>query len=325
MSSANRIRKQSLIKKVYELVSKHEQVVIVNLLNVGSNQVQKIRADLEKLGATLVIGKNTVIKKAMNLRVQKLSEAKNIDDIEFFEQFGAQGMPQLNSLIEQTKGKIGLIFSDTPAFELKPIIESHRVKTTAKVGMISQCDVIVPTGPTGLDPAQISFFHALQMTTKINKGQIEIVKEFQVCFNGEEVTNSAAVLLKKLNITPFEYGMELIGVYSNGSILSPEIVSITPDSIVERFQTAVSNISAMSLALNLPTAASVPHMIANSFKNICAISLESGFEIEAMKNMSSAPAVAAPVEEKKAEVQAAAPEEEEEEEDVDMGDLFGDF
>jgi len=48
-----------------------------------------------------------------------------------------------------------------PAFELKPIIESNRVKTAAKVGMISQCDVIVPPGPTGMDPSMISFFHAL--------------------------------------------------------------------------------------------------------------------------------------------------------------------
>lgn len=324
MSGANRLRKQNLIKKVYELVSKHEQVVIVSLLNVGSNQVQKIRAGLDKVGATLVIGKNTVIRKAMMLRASKLADAKNVEDMEFFEQFGGQGMPQLNSLIEQTKGKVGLIFSDTPAFELKPIIESHRVKTTAKVGMISQCDVTVPCGATGLDPSQISFFHALQMTTKINKGQIEIVKEYQVCFNGKEVNNSAAVLLKKLNITPFEYGMELVSVYSNGSILSPEIVSITPDSIVERFQSAVQNIASMSLALGMPNAASVPHMIANTFKTVCAISMESGFDIEAMKNMSSAPAAAAPVEAKKVEEQAPE-EEEEEEEDVDMGGLFGDF
>lgn len=81
----------------------------------------------------------------------------------------------------------------------------------------------------------------------------------------------------------------------------------------------------MSLALNLPTAASVPHMIANTFKNICAISIESGFEIEAMKNLSSAPAATVDAKattkvEAKVEV-----EEEEEEEDVDMGDLFGDF
>lgn len=70
------------------------------------------------------------------------------------------------------------------------------------------------------------------MSTKINKGAIEICKEFQVCYKGQEVNNSAAALLKKLNITPFEYGMELIGVYSNGSILSPEIVSLTPAVIL---------------------------------------------------------------------------------------------
>lgn len=190
--------------------------------------------------------------------------------------------------------------------------------------MISQCDVVVPCGSTGLDPSQISFFHALQISTKINKGQIEIVKDFLVCTKNTPVNNSAAALLKKLNITPFEYGMEIIGVYSAGSILDASIVSITPDSILAKFSTCVSNISAMSLALNMPNACSIPHMIANSFKNICAISMESGFEIEAMKNMSAAAPVSAAVETKKVEAQVEE-EEEEEEEDVDMGDLFGDF
>jgi large subunit ribosomal protein LP0 len=40
--------------------------------------------------------------------------------------------------------------------------------------------VFVPAGPTGMDPSQISFFHALQISTKINKGQIEITKDYQV-------------------------------------------------------------------------------------------------------------------------------------------------
>merc|ERR1719174_257086 len=137
MSSENRIRKGNLMKKVYELVSKHEQVVLVSLLNVGSNQVQRIRQGLDAMGATLLIGKNTVIKKAIALRAAKLADQKNVDDREFYEQFGGEAMPQLNALLEQTKGKVGLIFSDVAAFELKPIIESHRVKTSAKVGMIA--------------------------------------------------------------------------------------------------------------------------------------------------------------------------------------------
>lgn len=277
------------------------------------------------MGATLLIGKNTVIKKAMGMRAEKLANQKNVLNRDYYEQFGSEGMPQLNNLIEATKGKLGLIFSDRAAFELKPVIESNRQPCTAQVGMIAQCDVTIPTGSTGMDPSQIAFFHALQVSTKINKGAIEIVKEFQVLKKGNVVTTAGAVLLKKLNITPFEYGMELVTVYSDGSILDPAVVNITPSVILEKFSQNVQNITAMSLGLNIPTELSVPHSIANAFKNVCAISLEVKFEIEAMKNLKQAgpatvAAVAAPVAAAKVEV-----EEEEEEEDVDMGDLFGDF
>jgi large subunit ribosomal protein LP0 len=70
--------------------------------------------------------------------------------------------------------------------------------------------VTVPAGPTGLDPAQISFFHALHITTKIQKGQIEILKDVKVCEKGRIVGNSEAALLAKLNIKPFFYGMDVL-------------------------------------------------------------------------------------------------------------------
>lgn len=76
----------------------------------------------------------------------------------------------MEKLKEILKGKVALLFSDEPVFELKPIIESNKVDTVAKVGMIAPKDVVIPPGATGMDPSQISFFHALNMTTKINKG-----------------------------------------------------------------------------------------------------------------------------------------------------------
>ena len=51
---------------------------------MGANQVQKIRNQLSKLGATLVIGKNTVIRKALNLRQNNLKDAKDLEDREFY-------------------------------------------------------------------------------------------------------------------------------------------------------------------------------------------------------------------------------------------------
>jgi len=65
-----------------------------------------------------------------------------------------------------------MIFSDAPIFELKNKIEANKLPTEARVGVISPVDYTVPAGPTGLDPSQINFFHALNISTKINKGQI---------------------------------------------------------------------------------------------------------------------------------------------------------
>ena len=111
------------------------------------------------------------------MRSNELSE--DVEDHAYFSQYG-KPLEQLSALQEQIKGKVGLIFTDEPVFELKPIIESHKVKTPAKVGMIAPINVTVPPGPSGLDPSQISFFHALHISTKIQKGQIEILKEVKV-------------------------------------------------------------------------------------------------------------------------------------------------
>jgi large subunit ribosomal protein LP0 len=122
-------------------------------------------------------------------------------------------------LIPLLKNKVALIFSDASVYELKKQIESNKVPTEARVGALSPIDFAVPAGPTGLDPSQINFFHALNVSTKIVKGQIEITKDFRVCTVGKKVKASEAALLKKLNLKPFEYGMKIYTVYDDGSII----------------------------------------------------------------------------------------------------------
>ena len=121
--------------------------------------------------------------------------------------FGKEGILSLDKLYHLIKVKVGLIFSDIPTYEL--MIEENRIATAAKVGVVAPCDVSIPAGPTGLDPSQISFFHALKMSTKIQKGQIEL-KEFLACFKGRSVSTSEATLLQKLNIKAFLYGIKLL-------------------------------------------------------------------------------------------------------------------
>jgi large subunit ribosomal protein LP0 len=216
-------------------------------------------------------------------------------------QFGGV-IPELKVLSEKLKDKVAIIFTDAPVFELKGKIEANKIPTEARVGVVSPVDFTVPAGPTGLDPSQINFFHALNISTKIVKGQIEITKDFRVTTIGKKIKASEAALLKKLNIKPFEYGMKINCVYDDGAIVPQEVINIDPAQLVTKFQLGIRNLAGLSLAAGYPIEATVPLIISNSFRNIAALSLESGYNISyfrfKIKELdllaSSGPAVVAP-------------------------------
>ena len=148
-----------------------------------------------------------------------------------------------------------------------------QVVAAAKAGAVAPKDVKVPAGPTGLEPTQTNFFQALGIATKIVKGTIEIITEVQLCTAGEKVGSSQAVLLAKLGVKPFEYGLKVVKVFSDGSVLDPAVLNISNDDVIVLFQQSVNRISALSLQVGYPAASAIPHMIVNSFKNLAALAI----------------------------------------------------
>merc|ERR1719384_2766241 len=198
----------------------------------------------------------------------------------------------------------------------------------------------LPSGPTGMDPSQTSFFQALNIGTKIVKGQIELVSEFPILKKGEKVSASAAVLLGKLSIKPFEYGIEVLQVYQDASVFDAAVLDIKDDVLIQKFLGGIANMAAFSRELGIPTEAGLPHMFGNAFRNIASLVAEIDFsfaEVEEVKKFLEDPdayaaanpvAAAAPAAGggggggAAAAAAAPPPQEEEEEEDMDF-DLFG--
>jgi len=148
-----------------------------------------------------------------------------------------------------------------------------------------------------MDPSQIGFFHALQISTKIDKGMIAITKDYQVCTAGKKMGSSEVVLLQKMGMRPFMYGMEVVSCYDDGALLDKTVLAINTESIVTRFQTGVKNIAAISLQTGIPTQVSIPHNISNAFKNLAAIGLQINYhfsQIAGASSAASAPAAKAP-------------------------------
>merc|ERR1719203_2427839 len=137
-----------------------------------------------------------------------------------------------------------------------------------------------------MDPSSTGFFQALNIATKIVKGQIELVTNFQILKTGEKVSPSASVLLTKLGIRPFEYGMEVHQVFQDGSVFDAAVLDISPDVLMRKFMSGLGNVAAFSREIGIPTEPGLPHMFGNGFRNIAALVADIGFtfkEVEMTK------------------------------------------
>jgi len=328
---AKKQKKRQILNRLFKLLNQFSQVLIIEFENVGSNQVQDARYKLRKEGVgEMLIAKNTVFKKGFALRQQPLNPED--PDYEFRKPLWNKQITGLDRLANLCKEKVGLIFTDKPIHEVRPIIESNRRPAAARVGMVAPLDFAVPPGPTGMDPSQISFFHALSIPTKIQKGQIEITKEFKVTTKGKKIGNYEATLLQKLYLKPFTYGLEIKYVFSDGAILGPEIFNLDPQTLVDKFTVHARTLGSLALGINYPCAVSIPHMIANTFKNIAAIALATDIKIKQLEGLGNAPAAQATQATQAKTEEKAAPKKEEPkkeeppaDEDLDLGGgMFGD-
>lgn len=300
--------KANYFTRIAELFNEYPKCLLVGVDNVGSKQMQEIRQAMRGHGEILM-GKNTMIRKAIRGHLSTI--------------------PALERLLPCVVGNVGFVFTNEDLNDVRQRLLENKRGAPAKAGAIAPCDVKLPPQNSGMGPEKTSFFQALQIPTKISRGTIEILNEVHIIKVGEKVGASEAALLNMLNIQPFSYGLAVQYVYDNGSLYAPEVLDITTDVLLSRFQEGVANLAAISLETGYATKASAPHSVVNAFKNLLAIAAETDVtfaEAERTKEYLADPskfavaAVAAPAAAKSAPAAAAKKEEvKEESEDDDMG------
>jgi large subunit ribosomal protein LP0 len=304
-----KVWKSKFFIKMTRLLNEYPKCFVVGADNVGSNQMQKIRISLRG-EAEILMGKNTMMKKVIRGHLEI--------------------NPDLAALLPYVEQNVGFVFTNLDLSTIKDKLVANKVKAPAKPGAICQLDVGISAQVTTMGPEKTSFFQALQIPTKITRGQIEIINDISLIKEGDKVGASEATLLNMLNISPFSYGLVVKHVYEAGSVFDPSILDIKPEDLRAKFSAGLRNVAAISLVIGYPTVASVPHSIANGFKKLLAIAASTDIEFEQCKGIkeflknpsafaAAAPvAVAAPVAEKKKKEKTPEPSE-----DEDMG--FGLF
>eukprot|EP00948_MAST-09A_sp_MAST-9A-sp1_P000811 g811.t1 len=306
----SRARKLEYMQRLTGFFQEFNKILVVNVDNVGSKQIQTVRAALRGR-AELIFGKNTLMRKAIRDILEEQPEHPS------------------EKLLPLLIGNMGFVFTNEDVGAIREEIAKNVVPAPAKAGGIAPSDVYAPAGPTGQGPDKTSFFQALNIATQIKRGMIEIVNPVQIIFEGEKVTNGAAELLKMLNIEPFEFGIGMTHVYDNGELFSVKVLDITDDVLQNRLLQAASTMASICLEIGFPTLASLPHSISNAFQKIASIALEVDYSFPKLEEIKSGAAAAAASAASAAPAGGDAPAEEEKEEEeksVDMGggNLFGD-
>jgi large subunit ribosomal protein LP0 len=301
-------RKTAYKAQVEGLLNNYSKVLVVDADNVTSQQMHEVRASLRGK-AIVLMGKNTLVRFIIT---NFAKETGNVD---------------IMKLANLCRLNVGLVFTNESLQDVRDLLLANKKQANARVGLIAPIDVTIPAGPTSLEPTQTSFFQALQIPTKINKGSIEILSDVKIIQEGKKCGASEVALLNKLNVKPFSYGLVLKQVYEDGSTFGPEVLDMTEEDIGRFLSDAISDIASLSLQTGLLNSAAIPHLVANAAKDCIAVCAATSYSfkqaeeiLEFLKDPSKF-AVAGPVSTQSAAptTQAAPePEEEEEEEEADF-------
>jgi len=258
-----RERKAEYFARMHKLLDTYSKCLLVSADHVGSLQFAKIRIALRGT-AVVLMGKNTMMRRCLHLFIKD-----------------HPGHPY-EQLIPLLLGNVGLIFTNGDLGDVRQAISDNRVGAPAKAGVLAECDVTVNSGPTGCDPGQTSWFQALNLPTKISRGQIEIVSDQLLCKKGERVGVSEAALLQKLGYTPFTYGLKLQYVYSEGNVFAAAVLDLDDEELTKKFAHGVNCLAALGLGAGWPSQVTLMHSLKNATDRLIAICAMTGYSFTQM-------------------------------------------
>jgi large subunit ribosomal protein L10 len=244
--------KKKAVQDLKALVAKYPIIAILNLENLPTKQLQKMKGKLRK-ECDIKMAKKNLIKEAF-----KESDKKNLTKLNDY----MSGMPAL------------LLTKENP-FRLYKILKQSKSAAPIKAGQVSPKDITIPAGPTPFAPGPIiGELGMLKIKAGIEAGKVVIKQDAHVAKKGDIISPGLSSLLLRLGIEPMEIGLDLVAVYENGEILTKDVLDIDQDVFMAKLSTAASD--AMNLAVDIayPSRETIELLVQKAFRDAKTIGIE---------------------------------------------------
>nr|4V4N_Ak Chain Ak, 50S ribosomal protein P0/L10E [Methanocaldococcus jannaschii] len=201
--------KKKEVEELANLIKSYPVVALVDVSSMPAYPLSQMRRLIRENNGLLRVSRNTLIELAIKKVAQEL------------------GKPELEKLINYIEGGAGILVTTMNPFKLYKFLQQNRQPAPAKPGAKVPKDVVIPAGPTSLAPGPIvGQMQAMGIPARIERGKVTIQKDTVVLKAGEEITPELANILNALGIQPLEVGLDLLAVYEDGIIYTPDVLAI---------------------------------------------------------------------------------------------------
>ena len=182
--------KKEKVKELAGLMRK-KTVMVISIKGLPSAQFQDIKKKLRSKAKIQVVKKSLV-----NFALDHC------------------GIKELHGLVQYVDDSTAMLFSDSDTFEISGILAEEKSPSKAKAGQIAPSDIEVKAGPTELLPGpDISALSAVGLIPKVEDGKIAVMQDKVIVKEGEEIKEAHASIMAKLDIIPFEVGVEPVAAF----------------------------------------------------------------------------------------------------------------
>ncbi|KAF2900487.1 hypothetical protein ILUMI_05700 [Ignelater luminosus] len=172
--------KQKIVEDVRNCVEKYSSIYVFSYKNMRTEKMQELRQEWKP--SRFFFGKNKVIGVALG----RTPEEEVQDD--------------LHKVSKCLKGYCGLLFTDTPKDEIIEWFNSFAIEDYARSGFKTATTVKLEEGPLKQFPhSQEPYLRKLGMPTKLDKGVVTLIKDYEVCKAGSVLTPEQAKILQLLD------------------------------------------------------------------------------------------------------------------------------
>ncbi len=248
--------KYSEVEKLTKLLTESKVVGIVNVGGIPAPQMQQMRKSLHG-SATIRSAKNNLLFLALEEADKKI-----------------KGMADLKEIIT---GQSAIIATDMNPFKLFAKLKASRTMAPAKGGETAAHDIDIKAGDTPFKPGPVvGELQKAGIPAAIQEGKVVIKTDKVLVPEGEKISKDLAQMLTRLEIFPIEIGMDLYGVFEDGTVFKPDVLDIDIDGFIGNMKMASGNAFGLAIEIGWATKQTIEPLLMKARHNALALALEQG-------------------------------------------------